>query len=35
MSLLSRYYMQVDKGQLTQFVPDFVYSFSQGIAVAF
>ena len=35
MSLLTRYYMQVDKGQLTQFVPDFVYSFSQGIAVAF
>jgi hypothetical protein len=34
-SLLTRYYMQVDKGQLTQFVPDFVYSFSQGIAVAF
>lgn len=35
LSLVTRYYMQVDKGQLTQFVPDYVYSFSQGIAVAF
>lgn len=35
LSLITRYYMQYDKGQLTQFVPDYVFSFSQGIAVSF
>ncbi|MFN9591008.1 MAG: hypothetical protein ACK56A_11520 [Bacteroidota bacterium] len=34
-SLITRYYMQLDKGQLTQFVPDYVYTFTQGISVAF
>ena len=34
-SLITRYYMQMDKGQLTQFVPDYVYTITQGISVSF
>lgn len=34
-SLITRYYLQADRGQLTQFVPDQVYTLSQGIAVKF
>jgi hypothetical protein len=34
-SLITRYYFQTDKGQLSQFVPDQVYTLSQGISVKF